>query len=117
MVVTTLIVGLVAVASSGEGGPSLDGRTKPVVRVQGATPMVESIEVRTLGFRLVEPGQKTMSRSGAMQLTNPETGTTCTLLVVPAPPNVDPGMTHTLDTNGDPGILAPPPPCAQPKAR
>jgi hypothetical protein len=52
-----------------------------------------------------------------MQLTNPETGTTCTLLVVPAPPNVDPGMTHRLDTNVDPGILAAPPPCAQPKGR
>jgi hypothetical protein len=112
MVVTTLIMGLVAVASSGEGGPP-----RPLVRAQGATPMVESIEVRTLGFRPVEPGQETRSRSGAMQLTNPETGTTCTLLVVPAPPNVDPKMTHTLDTNVDPGILAPPPPCAQPLAR
>lgn len=64
-----------------------------------------SIEVKTLGTRHAGPEAK------ARQLTNPRTGTTCTLLLVPAPRDLDPGIVRKQDARVDEGIVGPAPPC------
>jgi hypothetical protein len=48
---------------------------------------------------------------GARQLTNPRTGTTCTLLILSARPDLDPAMVRKGDARLDEGIVGPAPPC------
>lgn len=72
-------------------------------------PVTPAVDVRALGTRPAAPQAK------ARQLTNPRTGTTCTLLLVPAPGDLDPGIVRTRDARLDAGIVGPAPPCVAAK--
>lgn len=86
-------------------------------------PASESIEVRTLAFRLLLPGlgnsgsagsvQPKGSAPGATQLTNPTTGITCTLMIVTADPDVDPKIQRQAEPGIDPGIISSASPCVR----